>query len=286
MLVAALSLSGIDLSTLEGYISDIKRMLTEPKPVVAVLPAHSALALGLRVGRLSSGKSIKDTFASYIADGAEWNSEYLDLHSHLSQELQIYLAAGTIIEKEKDRSYQTVYCFNPDGQTCCVQRQTHLTRFERELRLNRGERLDLFQVGDFCTGLVVGNDARHPEVGRIMALRGVDLLLHSGAIEGDQTCWQQAACMWAQVQQNQFYAVEAQLSATIANSMFGGTPAIIAPCEITVGNTGYLTRGNPESPLACAELNKETLTKIRIDNPLLKLLNPDAYIELFGGEPR
>jgi predicted amidohydrolase len=99
-----------------------------------------------------------------------------------------------------------------------VQRQTHLTRFELDLKLSRGERLDLFQVDDFCTGLVVGNDARHPEVGRIMALQGADLLLHSGAIEGDQTCWQQAAGMWAQVQQNQFFTVEAQLSATVAGS--------------------------------------------------------------------
>ena len=33
MLVAALSLLGIDLRTIEGYISDIKKLLTEPKPV-------------------------------------------------------------------------------------------------------------------------------------------------------------------------------------------------------------------------------------------------------------
>ena len=286
MLVAALSLSEVDLSSVEGYISDIKKLLTAPKPVVAVLPAHSALALGLGIGRLNSSGSFKEAFAYYLAEGTEWTSEFLDLHGRLAKELQIYLATGTVIEKEEDLAYQTVYCFNPAGQICCVQRQTHLTCFLRDLQLSRGERLDLFQVGDLCTGLVVGNDDRHPEVGRIMALQGADLLLHSGAIEGDQTCWQQAAGMWAQVQQNQFFAVEAQLSATIANSLFGGTLAITAPCEMTIENSGYLTRGNPDSPLVCAELDQDALSKIRNDNPLLKLLNPDAYTEICGGEPR
>ena len=286
MLVAALSLSKIDLSTIEGYISDIKKILAAPKPAVAVLPAHSALALGLGIGKLNSRNSYQETFASYIADGAEWIREFLDLHGHLSKELQVYLAAGTVIEKEENRLYHTVYCFNPVGQVCGVQRQTHLTRFERDLNLSRGERLDLFTIGDLHTGLVVGNDARHPEVGRIMALQGADLLLYSGAIAGDQTCWQQAAGMWAQVQQNQFFAVEAQLSTTIGGLNFGAGPAIVAPCEITFGNTGYLALGNPVTPLVYADLDEKALAKIRNDYPLLKLLNPDAYSELYRGEPK
>ncbi len=286
MLVAALSLSEIDLSTIEGYTSDIKKLLAAPKPAVAILPAHSALALGLGIGKLNNCNSYQETFASYIADGADWTSEFLDLHGHLSKELQVYLAAGTVIEQEKDHIYQTVYCFNPDGQVCGVQRQTHLTRFELDFHLSRGESLDLFQVGDFHTGLVIGNDARHPEVGRIMALQGADLLLHCGAIAGDYTCWQQTAAMWTQVQQNQFFAVEAQLSITVGGLSFGAGPAIVAPCEITFGNTGYLARSNPASPLVYAELDKKALTKIRNYYPLLKLLNPDAYSELYRGEPQ
>ncbi|MBM4234902.1 MAG: carbon-nitrogen hydrolase family protein [Firmicutes bacterium] len=286
MLVAALSLAGVDLSSINGYISGLINLLTAQKPVVAVLPAHSALALGLGVGRLNSSNTFQEASAYYFAEGTEWTSEFLNLHGLLAKELQIYLVTGNVIEKDEDLSYQTCYCLNPAGQVCCAQRQTHLTRFEQDLHLSRGDKLDLFRVGNFYTGLVIGNDARHPEVGRIMALQGADLLLHSGAIEGDQTCWQQAAGMWAQVQQNQLYAVEAQLSATIANTVFGGNPSIIAPCETTFGNTGYLARCNPGEPLLCAELDKETLSEIRNDNPLLKLLNFDAYTEICGSEPQ
>jgi omega-amidase len=285
MLVSALSLAGIDLGSIDGYLSGLKKALIDPQPLVAVLPAHSALALGLGLGRLNSGKSFKDTFAVYVAEGSQWTGEYLELHGHLSKKLQIYLAAGTVIEKEKGRYYQSIYCFNPGGQVCCLQRQTHLTCFERDLHLSRGDSLDLFQVENFLLGLVAGNDARHPEVGRIMALQGADLLLHCGALEGNQTCWSQTAAMWAQVQQNQVFAVEAQLSITFAGLSFGAALAITAPCEITFGHSGYLTRGNPDSSRVWAKLDRETLIKVRNDNPLLKLLNPEAYSELFGGEP-
>ncbi len=286
MRVAALSLAGIDISSTKGYVAALKKLLAKPKPLVATLPAHNALALGLGLGKLNSEKTFKDTFASYIVQGAEWNSEYLDLHGHLAKELQIYLASGTVIEKREDFIYQTAYCFNPEGSVCGTQRQTHLTRFERELSLSRGESIKLFQLGDIKAGLIVGNDARHPEVGRIMALLGADLLLCSHALEGSYSCWQQTAGIWAQVQQNQFFAVEAQLSSTITGSIFSAASAIIAPCELTIDGTGFLAWGNPGSPVISAELNFSALDQIRKSYPLLNLLNPAAYNPLWGGADR
>jgi hypothetical protein len=79
---------GRRFSSINGYISGLKKLLTVQKPLVAVLPAHSALALGLGVGRLNRCNSFQEAFAFYIAEGAEWTSEFLDLHSRLSKELQ------------------------------------------------------------------------------------------------------------------------------------------------------------------------------------------------------
>lgn len=282
MQLAALSLAGTDLSSTAGYINDLKKILSINKPKLAVLPAYSALALGLGAGRLKPGPSFPDILSSYLREGDPWNKEYLNLHGQLSAELQIYLAAGSLFEHDNGHIYHTAYCFDPAGSICFKQRQTHLTRFERHLQLSRGGQLELFQVGDFLTGLVVGNDARHPEVGRILALQGADLLLCSGVLEGDLTCWQQTAGLWAQVQQNQVFAVEAQLFAEIAGLKFGGTLAVMAPCEITAGQTGFINRGAPGLPLLSAEIELDTLVQIRREYPLLKLLNPEAYDSLYG----
>jgi predicted amidohydrolase len=89
---------------------------------------------------------------------------------------------------------------------------------------------------------LAGNDARNPEVGRIMALQGADLRLHCGALEGNQTCWLQTAAMWAQVQQNQVFAVEAQLSTTVAVSSFG---AALAVADLDLEALQELRRNHP-----------------------------------------
>jgi predicted amidohydrolase len=277
MIVAALSLAGLDLSATDKYASGLRELLLKCNPAAAVLPAHSALTLGLETGVLKQGDSLFDAIKCYLHQGTEWNREYLKLHSQLASGLNLYLAAGTVMEKDNGHFYHTAYCFDPTGNICCKQHQTHLSCLERELGLSRGEELSLFQLDGFPAALVVGNDARHPEVGRIMTLLGADLLLHSGALEGSISCWPQAAGMWAQVQQNQIWAVEAQFSGVIADISFGASLAVLAPCEITAGQTGYLVRGNPGSPVVFAALNRNELIRIRNDYPLLTMLNPGAY---------
>jgi hypothetical protein len=79
------------------------------------------------------------------------------------------------------------------------------------------------------------------------------------------------------VQQNQFWAVEAQLKASICDLTFGGDCAVIGPCETTRGSTGYLDREDVEKPFAAAELAEADRRRIRSDYPLLRLLHPDAY---------
>ena len=277
MIVTALSLQGININCLEHYVEDTKSLVKKHSPRLVVLPAHAATVLGYATKHITA--TVSEPVADYTDDSSTqtWIEQYFELHSKLARSLDIYLAAGTLIEEKAGRRFNSAYCFNPAGDICTVQRQTHLTRFEQEAGLCRGDDLTLFDCDGLKTGLVVGNDAWHPEVGRIYGLRGADLLLHCGAREGELTCWSQASGMWAQVQQNQFWAVEAQLSAVIDSRLFGGSSAVIGPCEITPGQSGYLARGYPHSKHVTAELNEEARRQIKQKYPLLKLLNPEAY---------
>lgn len=280
MLVAALSMTGIRLDSIDSYRADLKALLSRCRASPAVLPAHSALLLGLNTGALDAGSGFEETLKLYSLNHGAWNEQFLELHAALARELDIYLAAGTLIESEGDFLCHSAYCFDPRGGICCRQKQTHLSAFERSIGLGRGEELKIFPLNGLRAGLVIGNDARHPEVGRIYALRGADLVLSSGALEAGFNCWPQAAGMWAQVQQNQFWAVEAQLSAAIAGTVFGANPAVIGPCEITPGQSGYLARGYPHSPVVTADLDEPARLRIKQKYPLLGLLNPQAYGDL------
>ncbi|MGM0652821.1 MAG: carbon-nitrogen hydrolase family protein [Bacillota bacterium] len=277
MIVTALSLQGVNLKCLDSYFNDVSTLAKKLNPRLMVLPAHTATVLGYGTKNITA--TVSEPTADLLENSSRhtWIEQYLELHCKLAKSLDIYLAAGTLIEEKENQLYNSAYCLNPAGEIYAVQRQTHLTRFEHEAGLSRGETLEIFDCEGFKTGLVVGNDARHPEVGRIFGLRDADLLLHCGAQEGKLTCWSQTAGMWSQVQQNQFWAVEAQLSAVIVDKVYGGASAVIGPCEITPGQSGYLARGYPHSSVVTAQLDQEARKQIKQEYPLLKLLNPEAY---------
>lgn len=284
MLVSALSYAGLNLESTHHYRAQLTAILKEKAAVMAVLPAHSALLLGISSGAVESAEDFSGVFQNYIKNHISWNDTYLQLHSALARDLGIYIVAGTQIESDKKDLYHSSFCIDPTGKICCRQRQTHLTLWQREAGLSRGDELPLFKIRGLKTGILVDNDARHPETGRILGLQGADLVAHCGALEGKNSCWSQTAGIWSQVQQNQFWAVEAQLSARILDKSFEAAPAIIGPCEITPSQSGYLARGYPHTVSLTASLNEASRHSLKEKYPLLKLLNPPAYSDIYHEE--
>ncbi len=285
MRVAAFSLAGVDMESVGLYRSDLVKRIRKSEAEIIVLPAYSSLVLGLGVEAFRPGLNFSGTLYTFSVDASAWNDIFLELHGAVARETSTYLAAGTTVEAERGSYYLTAYCFGPDGKLCCRQRQTHLTAEERALDFSRGEELELFELyGRDGTvlkcGLVSGNDARHPEVGRILALQGAGIILHSGAMEAGLNCWAQAAGTWAQVQQNQFWAVEAQLCAGVADCKFAAGSAVIGPCGVTLEGSGYLARGLPGAPVVTGDLDERKRRAIMSSYPLLELLNRSIYESL------
>ncbi|NLZ28343.1 MAG: hypothetical protein GX887_05195 [Firmicutes bacterium] len=275
--VAAFSLADLPINEPEDYRAALTALFRKLEIRLAVLPAHTSLLLCTAAGYPDEKKDFSDRFNLFMKKSTGWNKEYLQLHGRLAKDNKLYLVAGTTVEEESGHLYHTSYLFGPDGEIRGRQQQTHLSREERALGLSRGRDLHLFECDGLKIGLLPCTDARHPEVGRIFALKGADLLVHCGALYSKHVEPVQPAGMWAQVQQNQFWAVEAQLNKCIGNRSFNARCAVIGPCEVTHGSTGYLDRETVEKPYAAAELNEADRRKIKDDYPLLELLHPDAY---------
>lgn len=226
-----------------------------------------------------------------------------DAGARIAADIGVYTVTGPSLELAGGERYIVARLWGPDGSLVGVQRQTHLSRFEREHGLARGDEITLFDIDGISLGVVVGNDAWHPEVGRIMALRGVDLVAAVGVgVAAGETMpkeitpngagrntwapsvalrWGAIDALWAQVQENQFWAVAS-----------GSHSVVLAPCEITAGMTGYLSCGravNDGQPsFAVGELDDDARDRLIAHYPLLGLLNPVAYRRylpaLYGGE--
>jgi predicted amidohydrolase len=92
---------------------------------------------------------------------------------------RLTLCAG-MSEKERDIVYNTQVLVGPDGYVG-KQRKIHLSRDE-VFYYKGGRDISVFDVGPCKVGIVICYDNQFPEIARILALRGADVILmpHAG----------------------------------------------------------------------------------------------------------
>ncbi len=245
-----------------------------------VFPAHLALFYAFRCGDLGAAPNFTKAASAFLSLPPAWYGEFLDLQRALARRLQAYLVPGSILVADCGQIYHEARLLSPGGEELGCQRQLFLSREERDLGWCRGAEAIVFATGLGRLALIIGTDAWYPEVGRVLALQGAEIVCHCGALPAGESTWRQVAGMWQQVQQNQFFCVESQLVATFAGRTWGAPSLIHAPCEMTGGYTGILAgdRGGKEyQEYIEAELDREARQEVTRKYPLLKLLNPAAY---------
>lgn len=92
----------------------------------------------------------------------------------IAKHYRLFLAAG-LSEKERDIVYNTQVLVGPDGYIG-KQRKLHLSRDE-VLYYKGGREINVFDIGKCKVGTVICYDNQFPEIARVLALRGVDVLL-------------------------------------------------------------------------------------------------------------
>ncbi|UCH61618.1 MAG: acyltransferase [Fidelibacterota bacterium] len=87
------------------------------------------------------------------------------------------LVCGGLVEREGDRFYNSAVLVGPEGFIGCY-RKLHLF-YEEKLWFAPGDRpLEVYDWGTARIGMMVCYDWRFPEVARVLALKGAQVLLH------------------------------------------------------------------------------------------------------------
>ena len=102
--------------------------------------------------------------------------------AELAKKYNLFLSVG-LSEKENDLVYNTQILVGPEGYIG-KQRKIHLSRDE-VLFYKGGRELPVFDIGKCKLGTVICYDNLFPELARILALRGADVLLmpHAARVE-------------------------------------------------------------------------------------------------------
>jgi predicted amidohydrolase len=154
----------------------------------------------------------------------------------LARHHRLFLCAG-LSEKERDIVYNTQVAVGPDGYLG-KQRKLHLSRDE-VLYYKGGRDLKVIDLGLCKVGIVICYDNQFPEVARVLALRGAEVLLlpHAARIKmWDDTPASEAAARRYSHDYFQAYAMRAR-----ENSCF----AVLAD---QAGRAGYVDLYPKDSP--------------------------------------
>jgi len=135
------------------------------------------------------------------------SGEYIEQVKDLSQKYKIAICPGSYWRKEKGNIYHES-CLIINGEAQLKQRQIYLARWERELGFSRGTKIELKEIKDWKLALIISTDVFYPQVSRMAALKGVDIVLSPVGFTGEKNRALQISGMWQEVQQNQFFTVE------------------------------------------------------------------------------
>ena len=98
-------------------------------------------------------------------------------------ELGVHVLAGSVAEATGERAFNTSVLIGPDGEDLAVYRKVHLfdveaggVTYRESSHEQPGAELATAPAGELVVGLSVCYDLRFPELYRILALRGADLL--------------------------------------------------------------------------------------------------------------
>jgi predicted amidohydrolase len=193
----------------------------------------------------------------------------------------ITLVGGSITERREGRPKlsNTSLVFDPDGNIVATYRKIHLFDVEvagvtyRESEAEEpGDSAVVAQAEDWTIGLSVCYDVRFPELYRILALEGAELVTvpaHFTTPTGKDH-WH--VLLRARAIENQCYvAAAAQVGETLPGKPAYGRSLIADPWGIV------LAQAPDEETVIVAELDRARLRDVRAKLPSLANRQPDAY---------
>jgi predicted amidohydrolase len=188
-----------------------------------------------------------------VAAADIWQS-YLSVFAGLAREYGVVLVApSAYLPDPLDGVIRNLACvFSPNGEL--VGRQAKVVLHPEDVDLAQpGATWDIVQTEVGNLGLILGSDVLFPEVGRLLAYQGAEVLITQAACTDVLLYNKIRAGVLARMQDNQLFAVasflvgENRLSRS-QRTPFTGKSAIFAPQELTPRENGVLVEmGNQRS---------------------------------------
>lgn len=215
-------------------------------------------------------------------DNAEFeNGETTQFLSDLAKELNIWIHGGSILEKEEgeDKFYNTTYNFNPNGEMIGKYRKVHLfdvtisdgPSYKESSTIKAGNEIVTVDMNDMSVGMSICYDLRFPELFRLMALDGAEILMVPAefTLFTGKDHWE--VLLRARAIENQAYVVAAGQIGTKPGFQSYGRSLIVDPWGTVVATA-------PDKVgFTSATIDLEYIRNFRKEVPSLANRQPSVY---------
>ena len=219
-----------------------------------------------------------DKFIEYCEK--EKDSPTLARISALAREHKVYILAGSIPEKEKEKLFNTSYLFDKSGNIIAKHRKMHLFDIDVKDRITFKESDVLTAGNDFTIadtefgkiGIGICYDIRFPELARIMVENGALILFYPGAFNMTTGPAHWELLFKSRALDNQVYCVGVApaLNEDASYHSFGNS-------IITNPWGDIIAEADTKEELIIGEIDLREIKKIREELPLLKNKRRDLY---------
>ncbi|MCD8035840.1 MAG: carbon-nitrogen hydrolase family protein [Clostridiales bacterium] len=219
-----------------------------------------------------------DNFPKYAEEdrGRMWQA-----CSALAKEYGIYLSAGTMPERGEDgKIYNTAYVFDREGRQIAKHRKMHLfdidvkgeMQFKESDTLTAGNEVTVFDTEFGKFGICICYDFRFPELARLMALKGAQVIFVSAAFNMTTGPAHWELMFRSQAVNNQVYAIGTAPSRDENASYKSWGHSIITDPWGTV-----VSQMDEKEGICINEIDLDHVGSIREQLPLLKQRRTDIY---------
>jgi deaminated glutathione amidase len=195
----------------------------------------------------------------------------------------IYLHAGSVLEKRANepKVFNTSMVFDPSGEIVAKYSKIHMfdvvldgvASYQESETVQPGDEIVTFDLDGITVGLAICYDLRFPELFRILALRGAEVIVLPAAftLMTGKDHWE--LLIRARAVENQvFMLAPGQHGADYAGNRCYGRSMIVDPWGVV------LAVAPDADTVATATLDWETLRRVRRQVPSLANRMPDRYI--------
>jgi len=204
----------------------------------------------------------------------------LKMLAETAKEEQIYLVGGSIPELSEGALYNTSFIFGPQGELLGKHRKMHLfdvdieggVSFQESATLGAGSRATVIKTELGTLGVCICYDIRFPELSRLMALRGAEIIIVPAAFNMTTGPAHWELLLRARAVDNQVYVVgAAQATDETAGYVCYGHSAVIDPWGQVIAEAGG------EETILYGTIDFHLLDKIRRELPVLKHRRAELY---------